>query len=88
MTRGLRNDKVPHFRFPPVGSALKVSNLQSSDYKSSLTFRVSSDDMTFGPKLRQDAEAVFAARKGKDDFVDYEFRDYKGNGIRMFLCLS
>jgi len=36
------------------------------------------EDMSFGPKIRNDAEAAFAARKDKPDFVDYEFVDYKG----------
>lgn len=34
--------------------------------------------MSFVPTLRQGAEAVFAARKDKPDFVEYEFKDYKG----------
>lgn len=34
--------------------------------------------MTFKPPLRNQAEAVFAARKEKEDYVDYEFKDYKG----------
>lgn len=34
--------------------------------------------MSFGKKIRDDAEAVFAARKDKPDYVDYEFKDYKG----------
>ncbi|THG94999.1 hypothetical protein EW026_g6571 [Hermanssonia centrifuga] len=35
-------------------------------------------DMTFKPPLRNQAEAVFAARKEKEDYVDYEFKDYRG----------
>ncbi|TDL22122.1 alpha/beta-hydrolase [Rickenella mellea] len=35
-------------------------------------------DFTFGPKLRDEAEAIFAARKDKPEYVDYEFREYKG----------
>jgi carboxymethylenebutenolidase len=38
----------------------------------------SAEDNTFPTKSRQAAEAIFAARKGKEDFVDYEFVDYKG----------
>ena len=36
------------------------------------------EDMTFDKKIRNDAEAVFAARKDKPDFVEYEFKDYPG----------
>lgn len=36
------------------------------------------EDEYFGPKIRNEAEAIFAARKGKPDFVEYEFNDYKG----------
>lgn len=36
------------------------------------------DDMVFGPKVRLRAEAILAGRKGKDTFVDYEFKDWKG----------
>lgn len=38
----------------------------------------STDDMSFKKPLRDEAEAAFAARKDKPDFVDYEFKDYKG----------
>ena len=34
--------------------------------------------MSFGPALRNKAEAILAARKDKPEFVDYEFKDYKG----------
>ncbi|TFY74120.1 hypothetical protein EWM64_g9892 [Hericium alpestre] len=36
------------------------------------------DDLGFGPKLRSGAEEIFKARQGKDNYVDYEFVDYKG----------
>lgn len=36
------------------------------------------EDMSFGPKIRHEAEAVFAARKDKPDFIEYEFKDFKG----------
>ncbi|EIM86030.1 dienelactone hydrolase endo-1-3,1,4-beta-D-glucanase [Stereum hirsutum FP-91666 SS1] len=36
------------------------------------------DDSTFTPSLRQEAEAIFAARKDKPEYIDYEFKDYKG----------
>ena len=34
--------------------------------------------MYFKKPVRDQAEAIFAARKGKPDFVEYEFVDYKG----------
>ncbi|PPQ76098.1 hypothetical protein CVT26_004605 [Gymnopilus dilepis] len=36
------------------------------------------DDMFFPDTLRNQAEAVFKAREGKDNFVEYEFKEYKG----------
>ena len=44
----------------------------------SLTLSLLSEDFTFGPSLKDEAEASFAARKGKENFVEYEFHDYKG----------
>ena len=37
-----------------------------------------SEDVSFGPKLRSQAEAIFAARKDKPEYIDYEFHDFKG----------
>jgi len=36
------------------------------------------EDIMFSPSLRNQAEAIFAARKGKDNFIEYEFEDYEG----------
>lgn len=36
------------------------------------------DDMYWTPASRLNAEAAFRERKGKNNFVEYEFRDYKG----------
>jgi hypothetical protein len=36
------------------------------------------EDMTFGPAIRNKAEAMLEARNGKENLVDYEFVDYKG----------
>ena len=47
--------------------------------------------MSFGPDLRNKAEAVFAERKGKDNFIEYEFVDYKGSSrrpLRLEVILS
>lgn len=35
--------------------------------------------MSFTPSMRQEAEAIFAARKDKPKFIDYEFKDYGGS---------
>ncbi|KAH7884962.1 hypothetical protein F5I97DRAFT_1881233 [Phlebopus sp. FC_14] len=43
------------------------------------------DDMSFSPEKREKAEAIFAARKGRQDFVPYEFVDYKGTA-HGFAC--
>ncbi|KAH7925902.1 dienelactone hydrolase endo-1,3,1,4-beta-D-glucanase [Leucogyrophana mollusca] len=43
------------------------------------------EDDTFSAALRNKSEAIFAARKGKEDFVDYEFVDYKGTA-HGFAC--
>jgi carboxymethylenebutenolidase len=34
--------------------------------------------MAFVPQLRKQAEEAFSVRKGKENFVEYEFKDYKG----------
>ncbi|GJE91791.1 dienelactone hydrolase family protein [Phanerochaete sordida] len=36
------------------------------------------EDMSFKKPLRDEAEALFASRKDKPEFVEYEFKDYKG----------
>lgn len=36
------------------------------------------DDIFFSDSLRRNSEAVFAARKDKDNFIDYEFKLYPG----------
>ncbi|KAF8069025.1 dienelactone hydrolase endo-1,3,1,4-beta-D-glucanase [Lyophyllum atratum] len=36
------------------------------------------DDLFFSPALRLQAEALFSERKGTENFVEYEFHDYKG----------
>lgn len=50
-----------------------------------LTYYRTTEDVYFGPKMRSEAEAIFAARKGKPDFVDYEFNDYKGTKMTDIL---
>jgi len=36
------------------------------------------EDMAFSKNFRNETEAAFAARRGTEGFVDYEFRDYEG----------
>ncbi|KAF9457747.1 dienelactone hydrolase endo-1,3,1,4-beta-D-glucanase [Collybia nuda] len=36
------------------------------------------DDLFFSKDLRLKTEAIFGQRKGKDNFIEYEFKDYKG----------
>ena len=36
------------------------------------------EDFGFKPKLRSKAEAIFAGRKDKPDYIDYEFKIYEG----------
>ena len=43
------------------------------------------DDFTFGKSLRTKVEAIFAEREGTAQFVDYEFKDYKG---QSFCCVG
>lgn len=45
----------------------------------------SAEDMGFKKPLRDEAEATFAARKDKPDYVDYEFKDYKGKSYPILL---
>jgi carboxymethylenebutenolidase len=42
-----------------------------------------SEDNNFKPALRNDAEAIFAARKDKPDFIAYEFKDWKGTSREL-----
>lgn len=43
------------------------------------------DDMVFPNSFRSECEAEFAARKGKENFVEYEFQEYKGM-FTLFWC--
>ena len=36
------------------------------------------DDQWFPTDVQQKAEAIFAERKGKENFVEYEFKQWKG----------
>jgi hypothetical protein len=43
-----------------------------------ITNELDAEDFSFSNKLQHEAEAAFAERKGKDNFVEYEFHEYKG----------
>jgi len=43
------------------------------------------EDHSFSPQIRKQAEEVFSARQGEEDFVEYEFKDYKGTA-HGFAC--
>ena len=36
----------------------------------------------FVTSLRNEAEAVYAVRKDRSEYIDYEFKDYKGIAFR------
>ncbi|KIK69561.1 hypothetical protein GYMLUDRAFT_33934 [Collybiopsis luxurians FD-317 M1] len=55
-----------------------VSEQEVAAMKVPSSWACAEEDFTFKPKLRQKSEAIFAARKSKDNFIDYEFKDYKG----------
>ncbi|EIM87387.1 dienelactone hydrolase endo-1-3,1,4-beta-D-glucanase [Stereum hirsutum FP-91666 SS1] len=57
-------------------SALKEEQIEAIKVPSA--WACAEDDMAFTPDIRSEAEAVFAARKDKPEYVDYEFVDYKG----------
>ena len=39
------------------------------------------EDSTFPPDMKNEAEAVFTARKDKPDFIEYEFKQYTGTNF-------
>ena len=53
----------------------------------SFTF-TSVEDMTFSDALRGKAEKVFADRKDKPGFVDYEFKVHPGQFSSMHLSMT
>ncbi|KAF5389172.1 hypothetical protein D9757_003523 [Collybiopsis confluens] len=55
-----------------------MSEQDVMDIKVPSSWVCAEEDMTFKPKLRQRAEEILASRKGKDEFTEYEFKDYKG----------
>jgi hypothetical protein len=45
------------------------------------------EDDGFPVKVKEQAEAIFAAREGKEDYVDYEFQEFKGAVVRNHLYI-
>lgn len=43
--------------------------------------------MSFKPEMRDMAEEIFASRKNKPDFVEYEFKQYKGTYAFVYMHL-
>lgn len=48
--------------------------------------RLLSEDFTLSESLRLASEAVFAERKEKADYIDYELKVYKGTDMRLPLA--
>ncbi|KAL4251880.1 AB hydrolase superfamily protein [Abortiporus biennis] len=55
-----------------------ISDAQIKDIKVPASWECAEEDMSFKTPQRNNAEAIFAARKDKPDYIDYEFKDYKG----------
>jgi len=51
---------------------------QAKAIKVPTAWECAEEDMSFPKKKREDVEALFAARKGANSYVEYEFKDYKG----------
>ncbi|KAG6829710.1 hypothetical protein H0H92_003745 [Tricholoma furcatifolium] len=51
---------------------------QAQEIKVPASWVCAEDDLFFSHSLRMRAEALFSERQGREDFVDYEFRDYEG----------
>ena len=49
-------------------------------------FKLLSDDMFFPESLRLASEAVFAERKDKENYIDYELKVYKGKDKELLLA--
>lgn len=47
---------------------------------------LTTDDTFFPTALRDKCEAEFVSRKDKENFVQYEFREYKGFFTTCLLC--
>jgi carboxymethylenebutenolidase len=68
-------------RYRRHGPALKVWHPSSNAH---LRSDVCQDDMALSPARIHEVEALYEARKGKDTFVDYEIKVYKGMYLLLF----
>ncbi|TFK52532.1 dienelactone hydrolase endo-1,3,1,4-beta-D-glucanase [Heliocybe sulcata] len=51
---------------------------QVKQFKVPSSWACAEEDFGFKAQMRQEAEAILAGRKGKPEFTEYEFKDYKG----------
>ncbi|KAF9480402.1 dienelactone hydrolase endo-1,3,1,4-beta-D-glucanase [Pholiota conissans] len=63
----------------------KLTVEQVSAIKAPASFVFAEDDLFFTAPFRDRTEAVFAARKGKEDFLEYECKTYKATA-HGFAC--
>ncbi|KAH7909894.1 Alpha/Beta hydrolase protein [Hygrophoropsis aurantiaca] len=64
-------------------SMINIKHIKAIDIPASWV--CAEEDPSFAPAFRNEAEAEFAARKDKENFVDYEFVVYKGTA-HGFAC--
>jgi len=69
------------WRFLTRGFAPKESFLSVLHDLLFFFWPLSADDTFFPAALRDKCEAEFASRKDKDNFVEYEFKEYKGSSF-------
>jgi len=83
----VRSSRSKQSRCQHAGSALKVHlPFPVCSTTCRLTSCLPSEDMSFTPELRKQSEKAFADRKGKADYVDYEFKDHKGKWLYSSFC--
>lgn len=63
---------------PHPGHVPKVSSKRYTAKLRRSGVRHRADDISFKKPIRDQAEAIFAARKDTPGYIDYEFKDYKG----------
>ena len=73
--------KVPTAWVCAEGNLLEICLLYTFFFKLLL-----SEDMLFPESLRLESEAVFAERKDKENYIDYEFKVYKGKDKKPLLA--
>ena len=71
--------KVPTAWVCAEGTYLEICLLINS-------FKLLSEDMFFPESLRLASDAVFAERKDKENYIDYELKVYKGKDKELLLA--